>query len=105
MIQNISTNKLNNVIFGKDNKNNSEKRTSNKEKLKTYADSFVRNTKETATGTLLITGAWSLFDNKFYRKPFKEAFKNNFKMFFLPVTLFTALLCSAVENSNNKNKK
>ena len=103
MIQKISGINSINMHFGIDNKKLPEKTNNEKKKLSPYADSFLRNIKETSVGTLVITGAWSLIDNKLNHIPFKKALKTNLLAFFLPVTLFTSLITTSIENSKKKN--
>lgn len=103
MIQKISGINSVNMHFGNDNKKLPESKNTERKKISPYTDSFLRNIKETSLGTLVITGAWSLIDNKLNHIPFKKALKTNLLTFFLPVTILTSLITTGIENSKKKN--
>lgn len=73
--------------------------------VKQYADSFVRNTVESAPIMLAFTGGWALFDKFAMKTTFKKAVSHNFKNFFVPVTLVSSAVLAGIETVKYSKQK
>lgn len=99
MIQRVSD--ISNVTF-KSNKRNEDNQNQNfTGKLSSYADSFMRNSVDSAPLLLALTGVWSVIDKKTAKIPFKKALANNITRFFAPVLIFSSLVLAFIENKSN----
>ena len=81
--------------------------TQKNEKLQTnpalkYADSFLHHSVESIPAMLSMTVLWSYIDKASGKMPFKKAFFNNMKGFFLPVLVASSALLSYIDNRNAK---
>ena len=65
---------------------------------KDYVDSFISNTKESVAPMLVLTGVWSVLDNKLSDIPIKKAIARNFVGFFLPVIIVSSAILAGLEN-------
>ena len=63
-----------------------------------YADSFLKNAKETAPILLALTGLWSLLDFGSGKTTMAKSLKNNLTYFFAPILIFSSAIVSLIEN-------
>ncbi len=69
--------------------------------VKTYTDSFVKHTKKSVPILFGMTIVWAIAGCN-DKRPFKTAFKNNIKNFFVPVLLLSSVLLMILENKKPK---
>ena len=69
--------------------------------VKTYTDSFVKHTKKSAPIIFGLTTIWAIADRS-EQLPFKKAFTNNLKNFFVPVLVMSSALLTIIENKKSK---
>lgn len=81
-----------------DNTKNQIKTTVRKDYQKSYMDSFIRNSKETAPILLGLTGLWSLLDYGTGKISMGKAIKNNLAFFFAPVLIVSSSVMAGIEN-------
>ncbi len=67
-----------------------------------YTDSFVKHSVESVPALLAMTTLWAAIDKTSGKMPFKQAFANNFKVFFLPVLVASSALLSYIDNRKAK---
>lgn len=72
---------------------------------KPYADSFIKNAKQSTPVLLGVTAVWSIIDNRTKKVPLKKSLSNNMKGFFVPVIIFSSALLSFIENKKSSPKK
>ncbi len=91
-------------VFGQiqKNKENSEIRKENSSK--TYLDSFIKNSKQSAPLLLGFTAILSAADCAAKKIPIMTSIKNNILGFFAPVLISSSAILSAVENKKNPEK-
>lgn len=65
---------------------------------KSYMDSFVRNSKETAPILLGLTALWSALDYGSGKVTMAKSLKNNIAYFFTPVWIVSSALTAGIEN-------
>lgn len=89
-------------------KNNSSAENSklhkNKSAIGNYADSFLKHSADSVPTLLSVTAIWAGIDKTTRNIPFKQAFANNMKVFFLPVLVASSALLSYIDNRNTKTE-
>lgn len=65
---------------------------------KSYMDSFVRNSKETAPILLGLTALWSLLDYGSGKVSMAKSIKNNLAFFFAPILIVSSSIIAGIEN-------
>ncbi len=101
MIEKISTginNKYKRITAFKSGNNYGQR-----SKIGDFTDSFVDNTIKSTPFMLALTTTWALIDKSVQKIPFKQAFTNNFKNFFIPVTLISSLFIAGISMTKYKN--
>ena len=63
-----------------------------------YADSFLKNAKETAPTLLALTGLWSLLDYGTVKISMAKSLRNNLAFFFTPILIVSSALVAGIEN-------
>ena len=63
-----------------------------------FADSFLKNAKETAPVLLALTGLWSLLDYGTGKISMAKSLRNNLAFFFIPVLTVSSALVAGIEN-------
>lgn len=69
-----------------------------KEKVKPYADSFIKQASDSTPLLFAVAGGWTAYDVITKKAPLKSAIINNFLGFFAPVLLVSSAILSIVEN-------
>ena len=63
-----------------------------------FADSFLKNAKETAPTLLALTGLWSLLDYGTGKISMAKSLRNNLAFFFTPILIVSSALVAGIEN-------
>ena len=92
----------NNKISFKNKYTNEAKVEDKKVLYKKYADSFVKNAKETAPMFLALTSVITVLDYGKKQVDMKKLLKKNLIKYFAPVLISSSLLCSYIENRKKK---
>lgn len=69
---------------------------------KVYADSFIRNAKETTPMLLGLTSIVSVLDYGKKQVDMKKVLKKNLLRYFVPVLIASSTICSIIENKKEK---
>lgn len=69
---------------------------------KKYADSFLKNAKESAPVFLALTSVITVLDYGKKQADIKKLLKKNLLKYFAPVLIASSMLCSYIENKNKK---